>query len=162
MINKFYGNIVAGSKGITIPVLLRSSTDNSETIGKVAADINVFYYREGGLPINVSVFDLVSLDLPHSPGGWKEIDSVNQKGLYRLDIPDAAVDYNSDWVVISIVTPGSFTFYERYNLRGLESFSSEILNTVTSTAYCTITDAQNYFDLRLDTRIWDNATNADR
>src|ERR1700747_1962527 len=110
----FFGNIKAGSKGVSIDVVLRSSTNNLEVINKLAADCVFQYLRQGGLPVLVPLIDLISVDSQHSAGGWKEIDSVNQKGLYRLDLPDESVLPSSDWLTVSVSSSGCFVFHERY------------------------------------------------
>ena len=48
MSDKFAGGPKAGSTSVSIPVLLRKTTDNTETTGKVSADLTVSYWRQGG------------------------------------------------------------------------------------------------------------------
>jgi hypothetical protein len=40
----------------------------------------------------------------HSDGGFIEVDATNMPGLYRFDIPDAAIATGADSVIIQLVT----------------------------------------------------------
>jgi len=44
------------------------------------------------------------------------VDSTNMPGVYRLDLPDAAVASGADWVMVSIKCTGAFVFHERVPL----------------------------------------------
>jgi hypothetical protein len=114
MSDKFQGGIVAGSADVSIPIVLRSTTDNTEATGKVAADLTLSYWRQGGTRTAITASDLAAVNSAHSDGGVKEVDATNEPGLYRLDLPDAAVASGADWVVISVKAAGVYVFHERF------------------------------------------------
>lgn len=126
MSDKFHGGVKAGSIDVSIPVELRQSADSLEKTGVVAAGVTASYWRQGGSRTAITVADLVALTDAHSDGGWKEVDATNQPGIYRFDLPDAAVATGADWVVVSCKVAGTFVFHRQYTL---ESENAASLNT---------------------------------
>lgn len=61
--------------------------------GLVAATFPATYYHLAGANAGVAIVlsDLALITTAWSSGGVKEIDAANQKGWYRLDVPDAAL-----------------------------------------------------------------------
>ena len=117
MSDKFAGGIKAGSTDVSIAVILRSTTDNTETTGVAHTSVNASYWRQGSTRTDIDpTSTLAAVDSAHSDKGWKEVDSTNMPGVYRFDLPDAVVDTGADWVVVSIVVSGSYAFVERYHL----------------------------------------------
>lgn len=117
MANKLRGDaIVAGSVDVSIPAVLRKSADSLEQTGKVAADMTLSYWREGGTRTAITASDLAAVNSAHSDGGVKEVDATNMPGTYRLDLPDAAVATGADWVVVAIKIASTFMFLERFDL----------------------------------------------
>ncbi len=116
MSDKLQSGILAGSTSLSTVIILRSTTDNTETTGKVASNMTGSYLRQGGVRVSISLSDLAAVNSSYSSGGVKEIDSTNQPGLYRLDIPDAAIATGADWVTISIKVSGCYVFHERFSL----------------------------------------------
>jgi hypothetical protein len=116
MSDKLPGGVTAGSVDVSIPVLLRAAATNSETTGVAAAAVTASYWRQGGLRTAISVSALASVAAVHSDGGWIQVDALNLPGVYRLDLPDAALAPGADWLVVSVVVPGSFAYHERLNL----------------------------------------------
>lgn len=118
MSEKLQGGLLAGSVDVSIPVVLRSTTNNTEVTGKVSADVTASYWRQGGSRTAIPAVALAAVDSAHSDGGFKEIDSVNIPGIYRFDLPDAAIAAGADWVVISIKVAGCYVFFQMFNLTG--------------------------------------------
>jgi len=127
MSDQLHGGIVPGSTDISLPILLRSTSDSTEVTGKVAADVTASYWRQGGSRTNISASDLTTITDAHAAGGWKEVDATNMPGVYRFDIPDAAVATGADWVVITIKVAGAFTVNHFLPLQSLTSIADAIL-----------------------------------
>lgn len=114
MSEKFNGGILPNSEDVSIQFILRSSTNNSEITGKVAADLTISYWRQGESRTAITPSNLSSINAIHSDGGIIEVDSTNMPGLYRLDIPDAVAVQDADWAVISVKCTGTYVFFERF------------------------------------------------
>lgn len=108
------GGIRAGSTSASTSFLLRSATDGTEVTGKVAADLTASYRRQGGTRTSISLSDLAAIDSAWSSGGVKE----DAGGLYRLDLPDAALTASggADFVMIEVSCSGAYIFHERIPL----------------------------------------------
>ena len=115
MSDKFAGGIKCGSTDVTIPIILRSTTDNTEVTGKIYSDVTASYQRQGEARVSIATTSQ-TVTGAHTDGGFVEIDATNMPGNYRFDIPDAAFADGADWVVISVKVAGCYIFYERYNL----------------------------------------------
>ncbi len=70
---------------------------------------DAFYTRTRGTPQTISVSALGAADAAHAAGGFIEVDAAKAPGLYRLDLPDAAVAYAADvfGVVVSVNLAGA-------------------------------------------------------
>ncbi len=155
MIEKFFGNIIAGSKEVSIPVLLRLTSNSQEALGKLAADVNFSYWRQGQDVVNFPLTDLSSLVIQWTAGGWVE----RGFGVYRLDVPDESVEDKADWVEFAVQSTGCFVFHERYNLKtelvgGVSSGSLD--SGIIDNIYVSLVGADNYFLTRLNTTTWDD------
>lgn len=116
MSDKLQGGILAGTTSLSLPVVLRKTSDNTESTGKVAADMTGSYWRQGGVRVSITLSDLAAVNSAFSSGGVKEVDATNMPGLYRVDLPDAAVATGADWVVVAIKVAADYVFYERFAL----------------------------------------------
>ena len=116
MTDKFQTEAKIASTNVTIPVILRSTTDNTEVTGKTYSDMTGSYWREGGTRTAITMATLAAVDSAHSDGGFKEVDSGNMPGVYRFDIPDAALVTGADWVVVSLKCTGAYAFHQRFYL----------------------------------------------
>lgn len=124
MSDKFYAGIVAASTDLSMDILLRSTVDNSPVTGKVAADFDTRYYRQGAAaPVTITESDLTNLNDVHSDGGIKEI----YIGTYRFDLPDAAIATGADWVEIIIEVTGTFGHRERLPLQSVALVPDQVL-----------------------------------
>lgn len=116
MTNKFSGDIRAGSTSVSVPILLRKTADSTELTGIASGSVTASYLRQGATRTAITVSALGSVGAAYSSGGWIEVDATNMPGVYRFDLPDAAVAAGVDWVVIAIKVATAFLFVERYNL----------------------------------------------
>lgn len=111
------GDVLAGATSVSIPVLLRKKSDNTELTG-IAYNTsgNVFSYQRQGAARVAITGATQTVTGAYSSGGFVEIDSTNQPGLYRLDVPDAAFATGVDFVVVSMVTTSGYAFHACFNL----------------------------------------------
>lgn len=116
MTDKLQGGVLAGSTSVSWSCALRKTSDSTEHTGRAAADVTLSYWRQGGERVGVSASTLVSASSSWSVGGWKEVDSTNMPGLYRMDFPDAAFAAGADFVHIAVKSSGTFVFHERVPL----------------------------------------------
>src|SRR5689334_3745296 len=117
MSDKFTGHsIKAGSTSVSIWFSLDALADGSGVSGKVAADLTAYYIRQGGTATSITLSNLAAVNSAYSSGGVKEIDATNMKGLYRLDLPDAALATGADEVAIVVQEASSFSFRREYVL----------------------------------------------
>lgn len=116
MSDKFHGGIVEGSTDVSIPVMLRKTTDNTEQTGKIHSDVTASYWRQGGVRTAITTATLGSVNAAHSDGGFIEVDATNMRGEYRLDVPDAAFASGADWVVITAQVAGCYSFVQQYTI----------------------------------------------
>lgn len=133
MANQFYGDIKPSVTGISIPVLLRSSTNNQAVPSVAHTSVTATYWRQGGSATSITMSALTNLTDAHSGGGWKEVNLSTNPGLYRFDIPDAAFASGAEWVVITLVVSGTYGFYREYRIES--GGISEIYSTVTHATY---------------------------
>jgi hypothetical protein len=108
MADKFLseGSVKAGSTSVSTFFTLKDTTTGAATTGKVAADMTGSYWRQAGVRVAITLANLAAVNSAYSSGGVKEVDATNMPGVYRLDLPDAAVGTGADWVVASIKVAG--------------------------------------------------------
>lgn len=106
----------AGATSVSVDMKLRSASDGTEVVGKVAADMTASYWRQGGSPTAIAVTDLAAITTAWTSGGVKEASNTLAKGSYRIDVPDAAFATGADWVEINLSVPGSYVATERIPL----------------------------------------------
>lgn len=92
----------------TIYIRLRNSTTGLAQTGLAwnSAGASAYYTRTRGSATAITLATLASPTAAHSDGGFVEVDATNAKGLYRLDLPDAAVASGVDYVLVSIEFDG--------------------------------------------------------
>lgn len=116
MADKLQGGVLAGSVDLSTAIVLRKTADSTEQTGKLAADMTLSYWRQGGVRVAVTASDLAAVNSAHSDGGVKEVDATNMPGAYRVDWPDAAFATGADWVVLTVKVASTYVFHERYSL----------------------------------------------
>lgn len=96
--------IKKGSTDQTVYFHLRIDSDGKSKTGLVydSAGAIASYVRTRGTRTAISLATLAAANSAHADGGFKEVDGTNAKGLYRLDIPDAAFTSGVDEVIIHI------------------------------------------------------------
>ena len=141
MADKLKGGIIGGSTDLSVPVILRKTTDNKGLAGLLDASILCSYWRQGGIRVSITTTSLAAANSAHADGGWVEVASIAQPGLYRLDVPDAAIASAADWVVVSVLPNGATSGYlwvQEYTLTGDPAsslgFAKVIVDTVSIAA----------------------------
>lgn len=107
-------NILAGSTDVPIEVEFLDSTAGTPETGitSATAGLAISYRRVGGDNVAISLSNLSAIDDAHSDGGLYEIGN----GLYRLDLPDAAVAAGASRVVIHGTATGMVMLPKTINL----------------------------------------------
>jgi hypothetical protein len=114
MADRYFGGIKAGSTGVSIHVLIRKKVDNTEATGLVfnTAGNIASYCREGGVRTAITLVTQ-TMGSAWVSGGFVEVDAITMPGLYRVDIPDAAVAAGVDYVTLAFVSTNNYAFVER-------------------------------------------------
>ncbi|HEV7991173.1 MAG TPA: hypothetical protein VGP25_05065 [Gemmatimonadaceae bacterium] len=114
MTDRFFGGIKTGSTGVSVHLLVRRKSDNAEVTGLSfnTAGVVASYCRQGETPT------AIALAAQTAGGGWTsggfaEVDAAAMPGLYRLDLPDAAVTTGADFVTLAFLSANNFAFMER-------------------------------------------------
>lgn len=117
MADKYLGGVKAGSTSVSVDVVIRKASDSTEVTGLLfnTAGNNCSYHRQGAARVAIALVTQTVAGA-YASGGLVEVDATNQPGLYRLDIPDAALAAGVDYVTISFKSTNNFTFYERIPL----------------------------------------------
>jgi hypothetical protein len=102
--------IQAGATSVSAYVHLRDTTSHADATGVASGSVTASYWRQGGLRTAITVSALGSVNAAYASGGWIEVDATNMPGVYRFDLPDAALATGADWVVVSIKETGSITW----------------------------------------------------
>jgi hypothetical protein len=72
----------------------------STGIGFSASGISCYYTRDGASPVGIGLTAQTATGAWVS-GGFAEVDSTNQPGIYRLDVPNAALSSGVNKVLVS-------------------------------------------------------------
>ncbi len=98
---------VAGTTSLSAQILIQdsSSTTGAGLTGLTSAStgLTAYYYRPGDsatTAITLTALSTPAIDDDYLSGGFIEIDSTNLPGLYRLDIPDAALASGVENVIV--------------------------------------------------------------
>lgn len=134
----------AGSTSESIILEIRNNSNVPQT-GLVfnTAGLIVRYVRPGEASVAITLANQ-TVTGAYVSGGFKEIDATNTPGLYRLDIPDAALVAGKDQVVISFHGYGgsssSFFMFQLGNV---------VENHIATAPYQLVSDQSN-LDAKLD------------
>lgn len=128
MADKYFGGIKAGSTSVSIYILVRKKADSTEATAIAFGDAGnlASYSRQGAARVAIALATQ-TVTGAFSSGGFIQIDATNMPGLYRLDIPDAALAAGADYVDICFVSTNNFAYHERIAL------SSDVIQTVAQT-----------------------------
>jgi hypothetical protein len=94
----------ATSQSVYVEILDATSSTGARKTGLVynTASLTAYYARNGASATAITLATLAAANSAWSSGGFKEVDATNMPGLYRLDVPDAAVASGVDSVVVTI------------------------------------------------------------
>ena len=94
----------ATSQSIYVEILDSASTSGGRKTGIVynSAGLTAYYVRNGASATAITLATLAAANSAYSSGGFKEVDATNMPGVYRLDLPDAAVASGADSVVVTV------------------------------------------------------------
>ena len=95
----------ATSQTVYVEVLDSTSTTGGRKTGLAynTSSLTAYYVRNGGSATAITLATLAAANSAWSSGGFKEVDSTNMPGIYRLDVPDAALAAGSgDSVAITL------------------------------------------------------------
>lgn len=81
------------SKSQSFYFMLTNSATGARLTGVAHTSVNASYVRERQARVAISEVALGSPGAAWASGGWSEVDSTNNPGLYRQDVPDAAFAY---------------------------------------------------------------------
>lgn len=115
MADKYLDGIKAGSTGVSIHVLLRKKADNTELIGVLFSAATAAYCRQGATAQPITLVTQ-TMGSAWASGGFIEVSAALMPGLYRLDLPDAAVAAGADFVSLAVVTATGYCYLERVPL----------------------------------------------
>lgn len=116
------------SRSIDFEILDSTSTTGGRKTGLVynTASLTAYYHRQGGSATAITLATLAAANSAFSSGGFKEIDATNMPGIYRLDIPDAALATGADYVTITL--KGATGMAQVSHLIKLTPANSEVLS----------------------------------
>jgi hypothetical protein len=94
----------ATSQSVYIEVLDSTSTTGGRKTGLVynTAGLTAYYARNAGSATAITLATLAAANSAYSSGGFKEVDATNMPGVYRLDLPDAAIAAGVPSVVVTV------------------------------------------------------------
>lgn len=94
----------ATSQSVYVEVLDSTSTTGGRKTGLAfnTASLTGYYVRQGGSAVAITLATLAAANSAFSSGGFKEVDATNMPGVYRLDIPDAAIAAGVASVVVTL------------------------------------------------------------
>lgn len=67
-----------------------------------SSGLSGYYVREAGTATAITLATLAAANSAYSSGGFKEVDSANMPGIYRLDVPDAAFATGANRVAVQL------------------------------------------------------------
>lgn len=94
----------ATSQTIYVEILDSTSTTGGRKTGLAynTSSLTAYYVRNGGSATAITLATLAAANSAYSSGGFKEVDATNMPGIYRLDLPDAAVAAGASDVVVTL------------------------------------------------------------
>lgn len=119
-----YHIIPAGATSESVLLEIRQNNNNPATgLAYNTAGLIVRYTRPGSNPVAITLANQTVTGAWIS-GGFKEVDATNTPGLYRFDVPDAAIASGVDQCMISFHGfSASSSAYFSFQLGGIVSQS---------------------------------------
>lgn len=95
--------IIPGSTSKSIDVYIQDTAGAALTgLAYNTASLVAYYRRPGGSATAITLATLANAQAAFSSGGFVAVDGTNCPGLYRLDIPNAAIEVGVDSVIIEL------------------------------------------------------------
>ena len=101
----FDESLTGGTTSKIVEVMVRDSTTGAGKTGLAFGDVTASYCREGSTRTAITLASGTAGDA-YSSGKWCEVDATNQKGLYQLHVPDAAIAVGVAASTISLQATG--------------------------------------------------------
>jgi hypothetical protein len=95
-INQQSININGGSTSRSLYIYLGSTALTTTTAG-----LQSYYTKEDGIPVSIPLVAQTPTGA-WVAGGFAEVSAINQPGIYRLDIPDAAISAGYNQTVVTV------------------------------------------------------------
>ena len=95
-INQQSININGGSTSRSLYIYLGSTGLTTTTTG-----LQAYYTKEDGIPVSIPLVAQTPTGA-WVAGGFAEVSAINQPGIYRLDIPDAAISAGYSQTVVTV------------------------------------------------------------
>lgn len=100
--------VTQGSTDVSVPFYfvddVAGTNPGEPTTGLLFSDIetggSASYQRQGLARVDFELFTLTSASADYTPGGFILVNDTEMPGVYRLDIPDAALATGVDFVII--------------------------------------------------------------
>lgn len=96
--------IKAGATDQTIYLFIQDSSsttgDGLTGLAYNTASLVAYYVPQRGSATAITLATLAAANSAHSDGGFKEVDATNMPGVYRLDLPDAAVASGPEVIIM--------------------------------------------------------------
>lgn len=101
--------VTPGTTSKSVFFFLRNETTAEPQTGLAynSSGANAAYCREGGTAVAIVLATLAAADSVYSSGGFKEVSSGSQPGIYRLDVPNAALAAGAGSVVVTLNFDGT-------------------------------------------------------
>src|SRR5574342_108408 len=118
--------VVAGSTGQTVDVFLQDRSSGDGVITLTTDKVKAAYHI--GSTGAITTFALASRNstAAWASGGWAEVSSTVCPGLYKLDVPDAAITTPYAAFFLQCSTPGSNFIPVAFDLHVVSSGGSDI------------------------------------
>ncbi len=101
-------SVAAGSVSFSAILFLQDTTAGNASVGlglagltSASSGLQAWYARTRGSSTSIGLTPLGSATAGWTSGGFIGVDSVNMKGVYRLDVPDAAFASGADQVILN-------------------------------------------------------------
>jgi hypothetical protein len=150
----------AGSTSEIVLLEIRANNGNPATgLAFNTAGLVVRYSRPGETPVAITLVNQ-TVTGAYLSGGFKEIDATNSPGLYRFDVPDAAIASGKDQVMLSFHGfSASSTAYFSFQLGGI--VSQAVLSTAPYKLLSDQTNCNDTLDVFVGTNLVINVQTVD-
>lgn len=131
-----------------------------------SSGLTCYYARPGAAAVAVTLASLAAPDSAHADGGFVEVDATHAPGLYRLDLPDAAVAVGAAEVAIYLVGAANMVRARRVIELMADLSTADVLHDIATgvteflggDGQTAVRTATRYGDVTIDGANWTNAT----